>query len=429
MRSRLCLTAVLFTMLGVVAAAQQPPEILTLDDCIRLAGAAPSTITLAQQETEIARRGVTSARAGFLPQAHLANNFTYNSPLLHDRSQFSFVALNGIREYSFAFTAVQQFDTSGKLRAGMALARANQEAAAGKLALARRELKRTVTAAYYRLLLTRHVAKVVETTLREGEEFEHRTKLLFENGEAARADLVQASTQVAFLRQSLQEAQLAARLANQDLASFWTRDVDKRLNVEDVLNIKPAPPGEEASPQPGEPFLRRLEFNLLDAQRRMLEAEARGAKSAMLPQLSAVFQYGIDSNAVLIHDRGYAAFVSLDIPIFDWLKAHNDSKQFRLRARQITTNRAITERAFSREYANALARVKDMYRQIEITSSQVELAKENLRLSRIRYEGGEGSMLAVVTAQNRQAQAQTNYYTAVASYLNARVDLEVAAGR
>jgi outer membrane protein TolC len=205
--------------------------------------------------------------------------------------------------------------------------------------------------------------------------------------------------------------------------------VDKRLNVEDVLNTKPVPPGEEASPQPGEPFLRRLEFNLLDAQRRMLEAEARGAKSAMLPQLSAVFQYGIDSNAVLIHDRGYAAFVSLDIPIFDWLKAHNDSKQFRLRARQITTNRAITERTFSREYANALARVKDLYRQIEITNSQVELAKENLRLSRIRYEGGEGSMLAVVTAQNRQAQAQTNYYTAVASYLNARVDLEVAAGR
>ena len=47
----------------------------------------------------------------------------------------------------------------------------------------------------------------------------------------------------------------------------------------------------------------------------------------------------------------------------------------------------------------------------------------------MRYEGGEGLALDVVAAQNQLAQARTNYYTAVAGYLNAKADLEVATGR
>ena len=54
---------------------------------------------------------------------------------------------------------------------------------------------------------------------------------------------------------------------------------------------------------------------------------------------------------------------------------------------------------------------------------------EHLRLSRVRYEGGEGTALDVVTAQTQLAQARSNYYAARANYLNARADLEVASGR
>ncbi len=428
MTNTICGFALLLALAGA-GAAQQTPKKLTLEDCIRLAREAPSAITLARQQTEIAKRGVSGARAGFLPRTELRNGLIYNSPLLDDRSQFSFIPLNAIREYSFALTAVQEFDTSGRLRAELARARAGRDAAASQLALAERDLKRAVTAAYYKLLLTRDVTKVVRDALAESENFERRTQLLFENGEAARADVVKASAQVAFLRQALRDAELQERLANQGLASFWTEDVDQRLVVEDVLE-NPAPQPEAAGAgQPPAPFMRRIEFNLLDAQRRMFEAQSRSARSALLPQLSFVFQYGIDSDAVRIRDRGYAAFFNLNIPIFDWFKARSETRQFRLRAQQVETRRAIARRTYSREYRDALARVKELFGQIDITKKQVELAREDLRLSRVRYEGGEGSALDVVTAQNQLARARTNYYTTVASYLNARADLEVAAGR
>lgn len=85
-------------------------------------------------------------------------------------------------------------------------------------------------------------------------------------------------------------------------------------------------------------------------------------------------------------------------------------------------------RRFSRETIS-LARVELVYAQIAITEKQVKLSEDNLRLSRVRYEGGEGVALDVVAAQGQLAQARANYFTAKASYLNARVDLEVAAGR
>jgi outer membrane protein TolC len=295
--------------------------------------------------------------------------------------------------------------------------------------IARRDLRRAVSLAYYRLLLARRLAAVITDALAESRNFEQRTRLLVENGEAARADLVKASAQVASSQQALNTAETEATLANQELASFWKQDVNELLIIADVLDDPlPALEPDPASGNPA-PFLRRPEFNLFDANRRGFEADARVARSALLPQLSFVFQYGFDATSVSIRNRGYAAFINLSIPVFDWFKARSRAQQSKLRAQQMETRRAIAERQFSRDYQNAIARVKKLFEQTSLTREQVRLAEEDLRLSRIRYEGGEGSALDVVTAQNQLAQARSNYYTAMASYLNARADLEVASGR
>jgi outer membrane protein TolC len=179
--------------LATVAIAQQPQKALTLQDCIRLAESVPNVVTIAEQERRIADRDLIQARAGFLPQSQVQSSFTYNSPNAHDRSQPSFVALNGIREYLLLGQVTQEFDTSGKLRAEYQHARANQAVARAEYEITRRDLRRAVTTAYYRLLLTRHLAAVLRDALQESRAFEQRTKLLFENGEAAQADVIKAS--------------------------------------------------------------------------------------------------------------------------------------------------------------------------------------------------------------------------------------------
>jgi outer membrane protein TolC len=158
-------------------------------------------------------------------------------------------------------------------------------------------------------------------------------------------------------------------------------------------------------------------------------ADARRARADLLPQASIVFQYGIDAQRVSIDNRGYAAFLHLNIPVFDWFRARSASRQFQIRAQQVETTRQIAERTFSKEYQDALARVQLIYAQIATTDTQVKLSEENLRLSRVRYEGGEGPALDVVLAQAQLVQARTNFYVVRANYLTTLADLEVARGQ
>jgi outer membrane protein TolC len=406
--------------------AQGLAQPLSLDDCIRLAQSVPSVASVAKQESEIAGLGVKQAQAGLLPQSQFDAAYTYNSVLRGGSPLQSFVALNGVREYQFLLTASQEIDFSGRLRADVARARAERDAAGASVTITQRDLKRAVTSAYYRLLLARHLQQALRDSVAEAESFEKRTKLLLDQGEAAQADLVKASAGAAFLRQAYNAAQLEAQTSNYELAAFWTKDVAEPLNIVDVFDPPPAPESEASL---AGAFLKRPEFNLLDAQRRSFAEESRRIRANLYPQASVSFQYGLDTNVIRARDRGYAFFVNLSVPIFDWVRTLNNSKQFRARVQQTENSRAIAERVFSREYESARARVKMLFEQIGIAAAQMKLTEEDVRLSRLRFEGGEGSALDVVTAQSQLAQARGNYYTSIANYLNARADREVAAGR
>ena len=421
------LPATLFALFAASALAQPPSQPLTLDECVRRAEAAQSNVTIARQQAEIARYARVQATANFLPQASIGGLFGYNSPLRSNRDTFSYLSANGIREYSAIGNVGLEVDTSGRLRAQLSRAKADQEAAAANIVLSQRDLRRAVSASFYRLTLARKLVQAARENLTEAQSFESRNRLLVDNQEVAQADLVKASAQVAFFEQVVNASELEARLANHDLASFWTQDVEGELQVIDILD-SPMPVPEGSSP-PASPFLGRPEFRLFDAQRRGFQADARRARAELFPQLNLVQQYGFDSTHFSFADRGYASFVHLNIPVFDWFRARSASRQFTLQASQVDVNRQIAERTFSKEYRDALARVELVYAQIAITEKQVKLSEDNLRLSRVRYEGGEGVALDVVAAQGQLAQARANYFTAKASYLNARVDLEVAAGR
>jgi outer membrane protein len=414
-------------LLGVRSGvAQNPATALTLEDCVHLAQSAPSSVTRARQQIQIAKYEITRARANFLPQFSVANTFTYNSPLLFDHNAFSFIALNGIREYSSLATSTLEVDSSGRLRAILARAQADRDAANANLILSVRDLKRVVAAGYYHVLLARKLATSAQANLKEAKAFEDRVRLLVNAGEASQADLTKASLETAVFEQTLAESNLEMELANHELASFWTTDVDAPLELKDVLDDTPSPPGPG---QPDAPYLLRPEFKFFDAQGAGYLASAHQARAQLLPQLNLSFQYGVDALQATSRDRGYAGFVHLEIPVFDWLRASSESHQFRLQAQQVETDRNVAKRLFSKEYQDALAEVNVLYGQIPLAAAQVKLALENLRLSRLRYEGGEGSALEVVTAQTGVAQAQITYYTSRANYLNAQVGLQVASGR
>jgi len=411
------------------AFAEPAPEVLGLQDCIKLALAAQSSATAAHQRAEIAALEVARAKAALRPQAYVTTAFIQATEVTEGSNVPQFVALNGHREYLGVATATQEIDISGRLRASRDRASADQAASAAALGIAQRDIRRAVAGSYFRALLTRHLAAAAREALAESTAFESRTKLLFAGGEVARADLVKAEGQTAALEQSVAAADLDSEVALHELLAFWTTDVAAPVRLRDDLDgplPSPPPAGGESG---AEPFRSRPELLRWSAERDGFLAEARRARAERLPQASVMFQYGIDSPRFDWADRGYALFVNLDIPIFDWGKRKKAARQFELQAEQLDTTRAVETRAFSREYQDALSRVRLVHAQLASCRTQVSLSEENLRLARVRYDGGEGLALDVVGAQTQLVQARSNKYSTIARYLESLLDLQIASGK
>ena len=415
---------------AVPGLGQATPELLGLEDCVRLALGAGSSLTVARHQAEIAALEIGKSKAALLPQASVVGAYTATSVVAEGSDIPRFVALNGPREYLGLATARQELDTSGRLRAARDRARADSAVAAASLGIAQRDLRRAVAGSYYRALLARHLAEAGRASLAESRAFEARTKLLFGRGEAARADVVKAQAQTAFLDQAVVAAELDSEVALHELLAFWTTDVAVPVRLRDDLDQPlPEPPAPKTAASGEEPFRLRPELVRSSAERDGFLADAKRARAERLPQANLTFQYGIDSLRFSWADRGYAFFASLDIPVFDWRKGRKAAQQFELQAEQLDATRQLETRTFSKEYQDALSRVRLLHAQLASCRAQVTLSEENLRLSRIRYDGGEGLALDVVGAQTQLAQARTNHYTASARYLESLLDLELASGK
>jgi cobalt-zinc-cadmium efflux system outer membrane protein len=427
MRAREILLWSALAMAGSPALAQQ--QALTLGDCVRLALEAPSAAQTAEREEAIAAERQTAARANLLPQFGVSSGYVYNSPLANGPNPFSFVALNGVREYLATADTNWNVDLSGRLRAGLSLARAGRDVAAADLAIARRDLRRAVTLAYYDLQLARQIVELEQLSLREAQEFERNVRARQEQGEVSRADLLKASAQRSQFEQRLAQARLNAKMANQILASFWTADADGELPLAESLEAPaeaaPAAPQEESR----EAILRRPEMNRLDALDRSYQAQRSIARAGLKPDANLIFQYGFDVNQVRADQRGYAAYVNMSVPVFDWFRARSGVREAQYRREQVRIDRAAAERTFSREYLAARARAESWRERIAMAESEYGDGRENLRLVRLLYAAGEGPALDVVASQVQAAQAGVAYYSAIAEYRRALADFEVAAGR
>lgn len=427
---RICLWGTLFSALGGSPARAQQ-QALTLDDCVRLALEAPSSVQAVDREQAVARERQTAARSEMLPHFGLNAGYVYNSPLRNGPNPFSFVALNGLREYLAIADASWTLDLSGRLRAGLALARAGRDIAVADLEVARRDLRRAVAVAYYDLLLARRLVVLEESSLDEVREFERRVRARQQQGEASRADLLKASAQRSQFERRLSRTRLNARLANQILASFWTTDADRDLPVEDVLDSAPTPLAEaleQGSGKAAAALERRPELERLAAFGRSLDAQRHIARAGLKPQADVVFQYGLDANHVRGDQRGYAVYVNLTIPVFDWFRTRSEVRAARFQREQVDFERASAERAFTREYLGARSRVKSSQERISMAESEFGDARENLRLVRLLYENGEGSALDVVLSQEQVTTVGGSFYAALAEYHRARADYQAAAG-
>jgi len=408
----------------------EAPLTVTFQDALQRAKANEPQYRFALTDLGVAREDRVQARAGLLPSVNYNNSFIYTEGTgLPANTTSKFIANNGVHEYLSQADVHQALSLTGiadyrRSAAALSQARAKAEIAARGLVV-------TVTQAYYGLVTAQRKYATAQRAAAEAEHFLSISQKLENGGEVAHADAVKAGIQAQQQHRELQEAELDMERSRLDLAVMLFPDFNENFTVVDDLQTpEPLPSLTEAAAagKKNNPELRAALAALEAANH-----EVTAAWGGLLPALSIDYFYGIDANQFAIRNNGvrnlgYSTVASLQIPIFSWGSDRSKLKQAELRRDQARVELSHTQRellSHLRQFYNEAATARS---EMESLSNSAEMAAESLRLTNLRYQAGESTVLEVVDAQNTLTQARNAYDDGQARYRVALANLQTLTG-
>jgi len=424
---------------GSTLASGAAPLTLTLQDALQRARLNDPQYRSALTDLGLAREDRVQARAGLLPSLNYNNSFIYTEgtgrlPVNCVSSATGcptsrFIANNGVHEYisqadvheAMSLTGVADYARSAAL---LAQARAKAE-------IAKRGLVVTVTQSYYGLVVSQRKYANAQRAASEAEHFLSISQKLENGGEVAHADVIKAQVQTQQRQRDLQEAGLAMQKSRLELAVLLFPDFNQDFTlVDDLQTPEPLPSYAEVgvAGQKNNPELRAALAALTAANR-----EVTAAWGGLLPSLSIDYFYGIDANRFAtrtdgVRNLGYATVASLQIPIFSWGSDRSKLKQAELRRDQSRVELSFAQRQLLSHLRQFYSEAEASRSEMESLASSAELAAESMRLTTLRYQAGESTVLEVVDAQNTLTQARNAYDDGQARFRVAVANLQTLTG-
>ncbi len=387
----------------------QAPLVLTLQDALARAKANDPQFRAAFTDLGVAHQDTVQSRAQLLP------NVNYNMQFIYTQGNGTptgrFLANNGVHEY-IAQGNVHQALSQGmfaeyrKAAAAEALARAKSE-------IATRGLVVTVVQAYYGYVVAQRKYATAQKAATESDRFLGISEKQQSGGEVARSDVIKAQIQNQQQQRELQEALLAMNKRRLDLAVLLFPNFEENFSVVDDLRLPDPLPSfveVQAAGTRNNPQLRVALASL-----RQADQEVRVAWTSMLPSLGLDYFYGIDANQFAVRDRnglrnlGYAATATLQLPIWSWGAGYSKVKQADLRRQQAHVDLSFAQRRLLADLRSFYDETETSRAQLESLSQTAELASDSLRLTTLRYQAGEATVLEVVDAQNTLTLARNAY--------------------
>jgi len=402
---------------------------LTLEDSIARARKNSTQFQAAQTDAAIARQDRYQAAAALLPSV------TYNNQALYTQSNgpgttVRYIANNAVHEYISQANVHESIDLQSisafrRASAASALAKARAE-------IASRGLVVTVVQSYYSVAAAQLKLEAARKNGDEGDRFLKLTQDLEKGGEVAHSDVIKAELQMQERRRQLLEAQLGLLNARLDLAVLIFPDFNDNFELSEDLHASvPLPTLAEVQQRAARdnPDLRAALAAVQQAGH-----EVTGARAGYLPSLSFDYFYGIDATRFAVNNEngfsnlGTSALATVNIPIWNWGATQSRIKQAELRRTQAQRELSLAQRKLLAEIKSLYAEADTALSELSGLSRSAELSAESLRLTTLRYRGGEATVLEVVDAQTTFAQANTAYQDGAVRYRVALANLQTLTG-
>jgi outer membrane protein len=412
------------------------PLRLTLQDALALARKNEPTYNSVVTAAGVAGETRAQSRDALLPGVNFNTSVLYTQGSNNPNSPNSvrFIANNAPHEYISQGNVHQNLDLASweNYRGAAALA----AAAKAKAEVASRGLVVTVVQNYFAAAAAEKKLESAARTADAGEKFLQLTQALEKGGEVAHSDVIKADLQAQERRRQLQEAKLELLNARLDLAVLLFPDFNDHFEIGEDLHGNVALP-----PQPE--FEAQAAQSNPDVRAALAAVQAAGhdvnaARAGYLPSVSLDYFYGIDAaqyavngpfvNGSHISNLGSSYIASLSLPVWNW-----GATQSRVRSAELQRTQAKRELSFAQR--KLLAEMRSLYSEAETALNELaglqrsaELSEESLRLTTMRYQGGEATVLEVVDAQTTFAQASAAYQDGAVRYRVALANLQTLTG-
>ncbi|MFP5208532.1 MAG: TolC family protein [Acidobacteriota bacterium] len=423
---------------AAATSAGNQPIVITLRDAIRRAQANEPTYAAASAAGVSAELDRSIARANLLPGVNYYNQALYTQPngLLNQAGQGvapqpapRFIANNAVREYA-SQAMINETVGLGQL-AAVRRADAAAALAQAELEIARRGLVAAVTTLYYGSLAEDHKLAVAEQARKEAADFTALTEKREKGRYAAHADVVKAQLSEQQRDRELVDARVAAEKARLELGVLLFADPRTPYQLQPVDHVEPlaAKAEVEADAARNNPELKSALAAL-----QVSDADVEAARAAYLPDLGLNVTYGIDAPQVAVNgpdgvrNLGYSAAVTLNIPVWDWLSTQHKVKQSEIRREAARVALSATQRQLIAQLEEAYSEAKAARDELASLDQSVATAAESLRLTRMRYSGGEATVLEVVDAENSYVMSENAREDGRVRYEAARANLQTLTG-
>jgi len=409
------------------------PTTITLQDALTRAQANEPQFRAALTDYGVAKENHVQSRAALLPNVNYNAGFIYTQG--NGTSSGRFIAANGVHEYLSEGNAHQALSLQNlaeyrRSRAEEALAKARYEIATRGLVVA-------VTQAYYGSVVAQRKYSTAQRAAAEAQHFFDITQKLERGGEVAHSDTIKAQLQQQQQQRALQEAQLEMERSRLELAVLIFPNFNENFTtVDDLENLGPLPLFQEIEALAGN---NNPQLRVALAQLRAANQEVAAAWGGFLPSMTFDYFYGIDANHFAVNgldpatgrnvrNLGYEATATLELPIWNWGAGRSQVKSAGLRRNQAKVELSFAQRKMAADLKNLYSESQTARSELESLRQSSDLAAESLRLTTLRYQAGEASVLEVVDAQNTLTLAQNALGDGQVRYRVAIANLQTLTG-
>lgn len=296
------------------------------------------------------------------------------------------------------------------------------------------DVKAEVYKAYYNVVAADKALAILQESITRMRKSLDETKQTYKEGLVEKLDVDRLSVQMNNLvteevrLRNLRDVGLAALKFQMGMPIRQSLELTDTLSTEEIKSV--------LDQEQGFAYQNRIEYLLLESQKKANEYNLKRYKLQALPTLSAFGTGGISrqSNQFDYFESelwyGYVSWgLNLSIPIFNGMQRKRKVDQAWIDVKKSELDLENMRNVIDLDQAQFTTTLRNNIKTLESQEENMELAQEVLRMTNVKYTEGVGSSLEVITAETSLLTAQNNYFTALFDAMVSRIDYLKAYGK